>query len=235
MQTYSDVETHLRAVILWTLNSQQAERNHLARALHNEVCQNLTALGLQIESIRLDLETIAPQAAARLSFFQAILDDTVNRIRDLNRTLNPVFSGAGTLTALLRDMLTSVQVKFGIETSCLFDSDLEVSPRTAAAMYRFMEIALHSAIHHFPPERIRARMTSAGSQPTLALWFDYGDARHLPHSVPEAGLYVLELWAAQAGLKATIQHEAQSLRLECSSECSSSEGGTYATPGDDCR
>src|SRR5208283_2510964 len=55
-------EQELRFAVLSALKAQEFERNMVSKFLHDMVGQNLTALGLQLDLLRMDLEGVVPQA-----------------------------------------------------------------------------------------------------------------------------------------------------------------------------
>ncbi len=63
------------------------ERERLSRILHDDIGQILTAVGVQLELLRLDTRETAPELAARLSEAQKLLEQAMERIRALSREL----------------------------------------------------------------------------------------------------------------------------------------------------
>ena len=57
MTPWKTAEQELRNTVLSALKSQEFERNTLSKFLHDQVGQNLTALGLQLDLARMDLES----------------------------------------------------------------------------------------------------------------------------------------------------------------------------------
>src|SRR5436305_3053444 len=55
-------EDELRRTVLGALKAQATERAIVSQFLHNSVGQNLTALGLQLDLVRMDLEGVAPES-----------------------------------------------------------------------------------------------------------------------------------------------------------------------------
>lgn len=67
------------------LEDTAAEKNRLSRFLHDEVCQSLSAVGLQLDLLRMDLGDRMPEAASRASEAQQMLDRVMARVRDYFR------------------------------------------------------------------------------------------------------------------------------------------------------
>src|SRR5437016_1813271 len=94
-------ERRFRALALAALDKQQSERNKLARLLHDEVAQMLSAAGLQLDILRMDLADRVPEIAARTAEIQEMLDRVVREIRDASYKLNPdIVERAGLQPAL---------------------------------------------------------------------------------------------------------------------------------------
>ena len=64
MTPWSTAEQELRNTVLGALKAQEFERHMLSKFLHDVVGQNLTALGLQLDLVRMDLESVSPETCA---------------------------------------------------------------------------------------------------------------------------------------------------------------------------
>ena len=65
------------------------ERERVCKVLHDEVGQVISAVGLQIELLRLDFEGQAPGIAARTAEIQQMLDGALTPLRRLVSELHP--------------------------------------------------------------------------------------------------------------------------------------------------
>lgn len=66
------------------------EREHISRILHDEVGQVVSAVGLQLELLRMDLESREPEIAARIVAIQHSLESALAPLRRLTSELNAV-------------------------------------------------------------------------------------------------------------------------------------------------
>jgi hypothetical protein len=57
-------------------------RTSPAQFLHDEVAQSLSAAGLQLDLLRMDLEARVPEIAARTAEIQSLLDEALRRMRE---------------------------------------------------------------------------------------------------------------------------------------------------------
>lgn len=121
---------------------QEAERRNIAHELHDEVGQVLTGLKLILEmSTRLPAEA----AKAQLPDAQALVNDLMNKVRNLSLDLRPpMLDDLGLLHALLWHFdryttQTNIRVRFvhpGLEAGQRFPPELEI------AAYRIVQEAL---------------------------------------------------------------------------------------------
>src|SRR4030095_4560974 len=98
-----DAEQRLRVLAFAALENHQSECSKVARLLHDEVAQILTAAGLQLDILRMDLADRVPEIGARTAEIQGLLDQVVKGVRDLSYQLNPdIVERAGLRLALDR-------------------------------------------------------------------------------------------------------------------------------------
>ena len=86
---WSTAEQELRYTVLGALKAQEFERNMVARFLHDVVGQNLTAFGLQLDLVRMDLESLQPETCARVAEMQKLLETMMEEVREYSYELNP--------------------------------------------------------------------------------------------------------------------------------------------------
>jgi signal transduction histidine kinase len=85
----STAEEELRRTMRSALKAHHLERTKVVRFLHDAVGQNLTALGLQLDLVRMDLESISPDTCAHVSEIQQLLGGMMEEVREFSGHLNP--------------------------------------------------------------------------------------------------------------------------------------------------
>ncbi len=125
---------------------QEEERRNLARELHDEIGQSLTAL-----KIMLDVSLKAPATAnANLRQAQALLNELIGKVRELSLDLRPgMLDDLGLLPALLwlfdrYTQQTNVQVSFHHARL----DDRRFAPEIETAAYRIVQEALTNVARH---------------------------------------------------------------------------------------
>ncbi|MBI2466954.1 MAG: GAF domain-containing protein [Candidatus Rokubacteria bacterium] len=136
----------LQALSARLVEAQEAERRAIARELHDEIGQALTALKITLE---MSTRGTRDAAAARLGQAQALANELMGRVRDLSLDLRPaMLDDLGLLPALLwyldrYSARTGVRVAFkhaGLERR------LGANVETAA--YRIVQEALSNVARH---------------------------------------------------------------------------------------
>ena len=199
-------EQELRFAVLSAIKAQEFERNMVSKFLHDMVGQNLTAFGLQLDLLRMDLETAAPAACSQIGELQKLLGTVMEQVRDYSYELNPsaveragLRSAVDRLAARLRTRFTGV-LRINVDPSLKFD------PRIATAMFQILQEAVENAVQHAGCSTIEIAVKSTKTGPSLEVWdngkgFDPGD---LSAGCRGLGLLSMEHHAAQAGLSLSI-------------------------------
>jgi PAS domain S-box-containing protein len=203
---WSTAEQELRYTVLGALKAQEFERNMVSRFLHDTVGQNLTALGLQLDLVRMDLENIQPETCARVIEIQQLLEAMMQRVREYSYELNPsTVERAGLRSAL--DRLTGrIRGRFTGSVRVNVDPSLKIDPKIASAMYQIAQEAVENAVQHASCSAIEIVVKSSRSSAALEIR-DNGkgfDTSELLGGNRGLGLLSMEHYAAQAGLDLSI-------------------------------
>src|SRR4051812_11366804 len=99
----TESQRFLQRMIVSTINARDVESNRVSRILHDEVGQVLSAVGLQLDVLKLDYREKNPDITERVNEIQKMLDHAVQQVRSLSYDLNPsVVERAGLHMALDR-------------------------------------------------------------------------------------------------------------------------------------
>ena len=203
---WSSAEQELRYTVLGALKAQEFERNMVSRFLHDNVGQNLTALGLQLDLIRMDLENVQPETCARVIGIQRVLEEIMQRVREYSYELNPsTVERAGLRSAL--DRLTGrLRGRFTGSLRVNLDPSLKIDPKIASAIFQIAQEAVENAVQHASCSAIEIAVKSTRAGIALEIR-DNGkgfDTSDLLRGCRGLGLLSMEHYAAQAGLDLSI-------------------------------
>ena len=131
----------------------EIERHYVAYELHDEIGQALTAVKLNLESIR-SLPGVNG-LDKHLEESVAVIDRALQQVRDLSLNLRPSVLDDLGLMAALRWLVNSMTSKSGLEI--LFESD-EIEPRLSkeieTACFRVAQEAITNVLRHAHASRI---------------------------------------------------------------------------------
>jgi PAS domain S-box-containing protein len=152
----SQQREQLRALGARLAETQEAERQHLARELHDQIGQNLTALGINLNIVRAQM----PMADhSRLDDTLALVEQTTDRIRNVMAELRPpVLDDYGLVAALhwYADRFASrtgiTVVVRGQEPTPRLDPSLE------NALFRIAQEALNNVAKHAHAKQVTILM-----------------------------------------------------------------------------
>jgi signal transduction histidine kinase len=142
---------------------QEAERHYVARELHDEAGQALTALRIGIDLARQELPEDAVRPRARLDEAVALADATTDRIRRLAQDLRPPALSALGLNATLEGLCRAVagQARLAVDYG---GAELPGVPDPIAIhLYRCLQEALTNIVRHARAHHVQVALTHDGT------------------------------------------------------------------------
>jgi len=133
------------------IDEREVALARVSRLLHDDVSQVLSAVGLQLDAMRMDLRQAAPEVDSRTTEIQQLLEQAIAQLRDISNELNPsVVERAGLHYAIER---LTVRTNRNFAGVVRFHSDASIHLPTplAKSFYKIAEWAL---------ERARSRQSS---------------------------------------------------------------------------
>jgi signal transduction histidine kinase len=208
---WSTAEQELRYTVLSALKAQEFERKMASQFLHDSVGQNLTALGLQLDLMRMDLEAVSPDVCSRIGEIQKMLENMMQEVRDYSYELNPSTVERAGLRAALDRLTARLHSRYAGAVRVNADPSLKIDPKIAPALYHIAQEAVQNAVQHASCSAIEIAVKSTRSGPVLEVrdngrGFDPGDVLGTRRGL---GLLSMEHYAAQAGLQLTITSNGQ--------------------------
>jgi signal transduction histidine kinase len=128
------------------IQEHDAALDGVARVLHDDVSQVLSAVGLQLDAMRMDFRNQAPGIDERASEIQAMLEQVIEQLRDISNELNPSIVERAGLQFALDRLAGKVRKTFSGSLRLHFDSTARVPTEVATTFYKIAECALESAV-----------------------------------------------------------------------------------------
>ncbi|WP_332745821.1 sensor histidine kinase [Hydrogenophaga sp.] len=143
----------LRELSASMVEAREEERRRIARELHDELGQRLTALKLEMTACQRDHPN--PEAGERAQLMQDMLDDTVASARRIAMDLRPLMLDDLGLPEAIDWLVKEFKRRTGIEIDTRLGEGLrELSPKLATTLYRIVQEALTNITRHARATRV---------------------------------------------------------------------------------
>lgn len=148
---------------------REQERAKIARELHDEMGQHLTALRLQTAMVQMRQTDNNPEMQAQLQDIKDRIDLTIDVVRSVAASQRPSTLDAG-LEAACRWLLESYVEKAGIKTE--FESAIDessISDAVSTTVFRILQESLTNVIRHSGATRVLVWMTQEMNELTITV------------------------------------------------------------------
>lgn len=135
----------LAQMLFAAMNEHEAVLSRVSRLLHDDVSQVLSAVGLQLDAMRMDFRDQAPGMDGRATEIQELLEQAIEQLRDITNELNPSIVERAGLQFALDRLIGKARNGFSGTVRLHFDSALRVPTILAKAFYKISECALDVA------------------------------------------------------------------------------------------
>lgn len=181
-----------------------AERQRLARDLHDAVTQSLYSVSLLAEAARRHAtEGHEPAAAEFIGRLGSLAQQALRQMRLLVYELRPAVLDTEGLVGALRHRLDAVEKRAGIQVNLIIRGERTIPTRLQGEMYRIAHEALNNALNHAAAQAITVRLDTL-SDPIVLEVIDNGrgfDSRVTPYGL---GLSTMQERCARLGGDLTI-------------------------------
>jgi PAS domain S-box-containing protein len=143
------------------LRAQEDERRRIARELHDEVGQGLTAAKIAVD--RIASMPCFSAVGPRLADASALIAGVLDQVRDLTRLLRPpVLDDFGLKEALLM-LAEGITERTGLDIDLRIDPEIgRIDPEVETACYRIAQEALNNALKHAKASRLSVSLRRDG-------------------------------------------------------------------------
>lgn len=139
------------------IEAQEAERRHIARELHDEIGQELTALKINLQAAHHpdgDMEL-----TSRLEDSMGIVERAIQQVRDMSLALRPSLLDDLGLVAALRWLVDHQAQRSGFEARLEAEpARINVSPEVEIGCYRVVQEALNNIARHAQAHNVRVEV-----------------------------------------------------------------------------
>jgi signal transduction histidine kinase len=189
------------------VQAQESERRSLARELHDEVGQALSAVLIELRNLSIGLPTHSEEQLSRhIETVKGLVENTVRTVRNMSLLLRPsMLDDLGLIPALqwqAREVSRTTCMDVTVSTDLVSD-DLPDEYKTC--IYRVVQEALHNCSTHSHATAVRINVQQEPQRLTLSIR-DNGRGFDVKHS-KGLGLLGIEERVAHLGGKCEIRSE----------------------------
>ncbi len=150
--------------------AREEERAHLAREIHDELGQSLTALKMDITDIRTHGNDFPPRTRDRLSAMGTLIDQTARTVQRLAGELRPPMLDELGLLAAVAWYIQDFEERFGIAcTRVRFDDPPVTDRKRATALYRILQESLTNIARHAGATEVEIQLIYADAAVALTI------------------------------------------------------------------
>jgi PAS domain S-box-containing protein len=164
----SRAEIHELALVASTAREQ--EKSRIARELHDELGQALTALRIDVGWLRDKVGAGNAEVVAKLAAMQLLIDGTVAASRRISADLRPLMLDDLGLAAATEWLVQNFSNRTGID--CVLDADeedLDLQDPHATAVFRVIQESLTNIAKHAEATRVAVRARREGGEIHLTI------------------------------------------------------------------
>ncbi len=167
-QRYRVLAEDLRRLSQHLQTVRDEERARIARELHDELGQALTALNLDLHWLRERLGAAPQGAHVRLASMSTLVNTTIQAVRRICGDLQPALLEELGLTAAIEWHARDFQARTGIRcTWALPRARLSLPANVATAVFRVCQESLTNVTRHARATRVRVALSSRAGTLTL--------------------------------------------------------------------
>jgi PAS domain S-box-containing protein len=176
------------------------EQRQIGQDLHDGLGQHLTGIAFMSKVLAQQLAEEGAGQAPHAAKIVHLVNDAINRTRQLARGLLPVFSDSQGLMSALRQYAAEVEDLFTV--SCRFECSAPIlihDISTATHLYHIAQEAVNNALKHGGPERIEILLSGENGTGSLTITDDGTGIPELSDSTRGLGLRIMSYRATMVG------------------------------------
>jgi signal transduction histidine kinase len=169
MRKEAETTSELQRLSSQAITAQERERRIIARELHDEIGQALSAIKMELSIAERAIDGGAP-AALKLLPARTITDAALQSVRDLSRLLHPAILDDLGLPAAIDAYLKESGDRYGLSAKAVHEGmDGRLPPEVEAAAYRIVQEGVTNVGRHARATTCCVQLTYADSRLTITL------------------------------------------------------------------
>jgi PAS domain S-box-containing protein len=195
----------IKELALAASNLREQEKRRVARELHDELGQALTALKIDVGWLRDNVTGASAEVKQKLGSMQLLLDGTVAATRRISADLRPLVLDDLGLAAAADWLVQNFTMRTGIACELAVSHGLELEDPYATTIFRVLQESLTNVAKHAEASQVEVTLERSGDQVTISVTDNgRGFSPQAPRKPASYGLLGLRERAILLGGEATI-------------------------------
>jgi signal transduction histidine kinase len=136
-------------------SAREEERKRIAREIHDELGQVLTALKMDLAYLNMNLGEVHPKSQATVKSMEGLIDRAVESVRSIATALRPGVLDLG-LAAAIEWQAQEFQARTGIPCEVRLEhQDIALDDGRSTAVFRILQESLTNVARHAEASRVR--------------------------------------------------------------------------------
>lgn len=190
----------LAQMLFTTLNEHEAALARVSKLLHDDVSQVLSAVGLQLDAMRMDFSNQAPEIDQRAAEIQNMLEQAIEQLREISNELNPSIVERTGLQFALERLAGRIRKSFPGTLRLHVDPATHVPSRIAKIFYKIAECALQNALARSGCSMIDIHVKRSHGEFVLEV-ADNGNVEETGSGALPLGELLMDYYASKASLE----------------------------------
>ena len=191
-------------MLVAAVHEYERELARVSGLLHDQVSQVLSAVGLQLDVMRLDFKDRAPEIVERTAEIQNMLEQVINQLRELSYELSPSIVERAGLQMALDTLVGRVRKNFSGVCRLFFDPAVRLQTPIATAFFKIAERAVENCAMQAGCSQIEMQMKRTQADIVLEVRADCD----ISPSSSDAGAFpmmMMEYYAAESNIALSIK------------------------------
>ena len=204
LQMQDDRERYQQELLETSYNSQEKERERIAKDLHDEVGAMLSAVKMNLHLVERKMKKQGGMEEG-LGESRAMVDEVIGAVREISHDLMPPSLQKLGLAAALREFFEKMGRVSGVEMEFQLGNGVpRLEARVELGLYRIAQEVVNNALKHAEAKVIRGRLQLVGTG--LELWIsDNGRGFDYEQSMERGGLGLKSLASRAESIGGNLQ------------------------------
>lgn len=187
------------------LHISEEEQARIGQDIHDDLCQQLAAIGCLARVAQKSLAASGSPEAANLEEIVRLISRANTRARETSRGLMPVVLDAGGLMAALQELADSTARAYEITCDFRYDNPVQVDDnKLAIQLFRIAQEAVSNAVKHSQARRVEIRLNRQSGAYVLIVRDDGAGIPDTPAKGTGMGLLTMNHRAEMSGGSVTV-------------------------------